>query len=407
MHRSLVLLPILGLSVSAQSLNATGLIQALQGAGLTGLASAAALANQTEAGQSLIQALVSGNNYTVFAPNNAAFQAPAVAAITDADTIAAILAYHVLPGSYANATDKTAELQSGVAPSVTVGRSVLTNSSFVNLEGGKGQVCAWTRNNASSPIYFLDQTPENTVLSTIAVGNLLVATISGVLIPPGNLSTVAVANNLTMLATVGTTVSIPDFYGNGTSATVVEALESSQTKGFTLFAPDNAALTAASSALASLANNQTALLTLLGAHYINGTSYYSPELLGASGDFISASGQTLKFSSNSTGAYVTTQTGSEARIVKSDVLVENGVVHIIDGVLVNLNSNPAAASSAYNSATSVAGQSTTQTGPVGPTSTSTGSGSGSGGKNGALSVRSSSTVAGVALGLALFMGLVL
>jgi uncharacterized surface protein with fasciclin (FAS1) repeats len=44
------------------------------------------------------------------------------------------------------------------------------------------------------------------------------------------------------------------------------------------------------------------------------------------------------FSSNSSGAYVTSGgSGASARIVKSDVLVENGVVHVIDRVLVNLD----------------------------------------------------------------------
>lgn len=76
------------------------------------------------------------------------------------------------------------------------------------------------------------------------------------------------------------------------------------------------------------------------AQYINGTSYYSPELLANSSStaFTSASGQTFAFSSNSSGAYVTSGNGgASARIVKSDVLTENGVVHVIDRVLVNLN----------------------------------------------------------------------
>lgn len=79
---------------------------------------------------------------------------------------------------------------------------------------------------------------------------------------------------------------------------------------------------------------------MVSTQYINGTSYYSPELLANSSSttFTSASGQPFAFSSNSSGAYVTSgSTGASARIVKSDILTENGVVHVIDRVLVNLN----------------------------------------------------------------------
>lgn len=70
------ILPLLCFSLAsayAQSLNATGLISALQAAGLTSLADAAQKANETTAGQQLLSALVNGtHNYTVFAPNNEA-----------------------------------------------------------------------------------------------------------------------------------------------------------------------------------------------------------------------------------------------------------------------------------------------------------------------------------------------
>jgi hypothetical protein len=79
----------------------------------------------------------------------------------------------------------------------------------------------------------------------------------------------------------------------------------------------------------------------------------------------------------STGVFVTSGSSS-AKIVQSNVLTSNGVVHLIDAVLLNTASNPAAASSAYHSATSVAAAQTgQQTGPVGSSSTSSTSHSGS------------------------------
>lgn len=61
-------------------------------------------------------------------------------------------------------------------------------------------------------------------------------------------------------------VTVPDFYGNGTNATIIEALEANRTKGYTLFAPDNQALENAGPALTALTANDTALLALLGNH---------------------------------------------------------------------------------------------------------------------------------------------
>ena len=80
--------------------------------------------------------------------------------------------------------------------------------------------------------------------------------------------------------------------------------------------------------------------------YINGTSYYSPTLLQASSPpFISESGQPFTFSTNSSGEYVTSG-NTTAKIVKSNVLVKNGVVHVIDNVLLNVAFDDAKADAA-------------------------------------------------------------
>lgn len=78
---------------------------------------------------------------------------------------------------------------------------------------------------------------------------------------------------------------------------------------------------------------------------INGTSVYSP-LLAGSQKYTTSAGETMSFSINATGQYVTLGNVT-ALIVQPDVLLPNGVVHIIDRVLVDTDSNPSAASSAY------------------------------------------------------------
>jgi type IV secretory pathway TrbL component len=104
-----------------------------------------------------------------------------------------------------------------------------------------------------------------------------------------------------------------------------------------------------------------------------------------------SSGQYIMASDNHT----LTVGQSLVQVVTPDVILQNGVVHVINGVFLDTNTNAGAASSAYVSATSAAGTApkTTETAPIGNTATMsmTGSGasssssSGSGGKNGAVS----------------------
>ncbi|KAF8054323.1 Fasciclin domain-containing protein [Lyophyllum atratum] len=404
------------LHAQAQSLDAPGLMSAFQKAGLTSFATALGKVNGTKPGQDMMAALVNGNNYTVYAPNNAAFDAPAVASVSNnPQLLAQVLSYHVVPGYFVNSTQGNASLACAVLPSVTVAHTLLTDGTLVDLEGNNAQVVAWTRNDmtSNSTIYFLNQKPEVTVLTTMAVGHILVATISNVLMPPGSFDKVAAANNLTSLNGIVDMVAVPSFFPNGTNATVEQALEANRTQGYTFFAPDDAALKNAQSTLTGLVNNQTALLALLSNHYINGTTYYSPQLDSSSSNFVSAAGQSLTFNANSSGTYITSANGASAKIIKTDVLTDRGVIHIVDHVLVNLNRDDAKAMSAYQSATSAAAQRPTQTGPIGASSTSSSGGSTGGGGHGtkntaiAMGVASAGGAVAVgALGWILFMGLV-
>ncbi|KAG6853023.1 hypothetical protein C0991_007432 [Blastosporella zonata] len=218
----LAILFLLGLGLHAQAQNSSALINSLNGAGLTSLASALQRANGTQEGQSLINQLTSGN-HTVFAPNNQAFDAPGVSSATNnSQDLANILAYHVLHGNFVNSSINSSTLDSGVLPNVTLGHTLLTNSSLVQLEGNKPQVIAWSRNDSNGQIYFLNQNPQVNVVNTTDFGNgLLVATVDGVLKPPGNVSTVLAQNNLTGVMGLLNMVNVPGFYPNGTNATAI------------------------------------------------------------------------------------------------------------------------------------------------------------------------------------------
>ena len=64
---------------------------------------------------------------------------------------------------------------------------------------------------------------------------------------------------------------------------------------------------------------------------INGTTLYSP-LLAGSQNYTSTAGESLSFSLNGTGQYVTLG-NTTARLLKTDMLTNSGVVHVVDTLL--------------------------------------------------------------------------
>jgi uncharacterized surface protein with fasciclin (FAS1) repeats len=60
---------------------------------------------------------------------------------------------------------------------------------------------------------------------------------------------------------------------------------------------------------------------------------------------VSSAGENSTFFTNSSGTFVSSN-GITALIVQPDVLLSNGVVHVIDKVLINTQTNETAASSA-------------------------------------------------------------
>jgi len=332
--RSSFLLPVVAASVAvAQQVNTTyvtGLVNALNSAGLTSLVSALTPLTSNPQGQALVSQLPNGTR-TVFAPNNDALNG--YSGSPSADTIA----YHILTGNFSVnglSTD----------PTHTIGRTFLNDSNVVQLEGGKSQVLAfdkWSNGSVSiinQPGYVFAQN------NTITYENLLIYIIPAVLHYPDPIS-----------ETIG---NLSSFQSLVNQAGALPALEAAH--GITIFAPNNDAISNAQNSLNGA--NSSTVLTVLGNHIINGTSVYSSQL--GSG-FTSASGEGFSFNTNSSGTFVTSGS-STARIVQTDTLVENGVIHVIDGVLLNTQSNPSAAASAYSAATSSAASATSSpSGPVG------------------------------------------
>lgn len=79
---------------------------------------------------------------------------------------------------------------------------------------------------------------------------------------------------------------------------------------------------------------------------INGSVAYSTLL--ASTNYTSAAGEPFRFIKNDTGSFIISG-NTTARILSADIPIENGVVHVIDRVLVNSESNTEAAEAAVSS----------------------------------------------------------
>jgi uncharacterized surface protein with fasciclin (FAS1) repeats len=384
---SAVILTLTATLANAQQNSTTylaGLVQTLNNAGLTSLANAVGLVNSTSAGSQLLSSLSNtNNNYTVFAPNNDAFSN----ATSDPNAITDVVAYHVVFGHFKNVTDY---------PNTTIGRTALGDPSVVMLEGNKNQVVAWAR-RSDGLVHVLNQnqTDDPHVEQLLSYQNLDIYVINGVLTYPADIRNTYKSNTqLSGFATLANSTEVPIWdTGNNTTENVTVTDVLYGVRGLTLFVPSNDA----ASQLSQFSSNETELWDILRNHVINATTVYSPSFVNVT--YTSAAGENLHFSSNSSGKFVTSG-NTTAAIIQPDVLLKNGVIHIIDRVLLNADVNEGAASHAYSSATSAAGHSSTETGPVG---VPTGGSNNGGTKNGAVgSVKGVSTfsvvVASVILG---------
>ncbi|KAF9643665.1 FAS1 domain-containing protein [Thelephora ganbajun] len=367
----------------------SGLLQTLNNAGLTCLASAVGSVNSTSTGNQLLANLSNQkNNYTVFAPNNDAFSNAPSSATQDPNVLTDVVAYHVVFGHFPNVTDY---------PNTTIGRTSLEDSSVVMLEGNKSQVVAWARRE-DGQVHVLNQNRTNNphISQQISYQNLNIYVIDGILDYPADINRTFQSNSdLTGFANLADNTDVPIWStGDHTNknTTVAEVLYG--IRGLTLLVPSSQA---SIQEIPQISSNHTQLWAILRNHIINGTTVYSPSFVNST--HVSAAGQNLHFSSNSTGKFVTSG-NTTARIVQPDVLTKNGVLHIIDRVLLNSEVNENAADHAYSSATELAGHSSTETGPVGvPTGGSNGS---IGGVNGAVGNWKGLSVFGVtALSIAL------
>lgn len=283
---------------------------------------------QADAG--LVETLNGDGPFTVFAPTNAAFASlldtlgDDYNSLSDFDTdeekqlLVSILTYHVVAGNAAFSTD----LSDGQSIETFQGENI-----GIKIQDGTVHVEDATDMNAS------------VVLADVEASNGVVHIINKVLLPQETLDALAPG----MLNIVETAQDVPDL------STLVAALiqadaglvETLSGDGpFTVFAPTNDAFTTFLNDLGSSYNSlsdfdtdeEKALLAkLLTYHVVSGASVASTDLSDHL-EITTVQGESL-FALLGTGVQIRDKSHIDANVTTPDVTTSNGIVHIVDKVL--------------------------------------------------------------------------
>lgn len=235
--------------------------------------------------------------------------------------VGAVLMYHVLNGTY---------YADNVTDTPTFIPTLLSNSSYENVTGSQviealaedsgddGTTVSFysalkAQANVTTAVRSILFTSTNLWLANIRVQDIefeggVIHIINDVLMIPMNLSATAIGGGLSAVA------------GALTATEQVSQLE--ELEDVTVFAPNNDAFAAIASLVGNLSSDD--LSSVLAYHVISGSVLYSSDL--SNGTQESLGGDDLDITISEEGdVYV-----NAARVVVSDILIANGVVHVID-----------------------------------------------------------------------------
>ncbi|KAL2162941.1 hypothetical protein VTH06DRAFT_6777 [Thermothelomyces fergusii] len=284
--------------------------------------------------QSLIyQILNNAKGVTLLAPSNNALNQTFSTSLagelaSDPNFLTAFLAYHVLDGVHL-----VSDLSNARSSSVP---TFLNMEAYSNVSGGQvvhtlsenGAITLVTGNNMQSNLQPYD--------FDYAGGTLHI--VDSVLTIPGSLTNTLIAG--------GFTAAVGALRRAGVEAPLGEAAD------VTVFVPTNDAFNAIGSLVSSMTSEQ--LTAVVNYHVVPGKVLYSELISG--GSEATAEGGSVNFRLKDGALFV-----NSARVLIADILVANGVVHIIDGVLNPANTtatpdpNAATQPPAFNGASSATG----------------------------------------------------
>jgi len=277
----------------AQALNSSSQLSSLSGVlALPGLSE-------------LVQSLSSAQNVTILAPSNEAFAQvdnETLAALTaNEGLLTALLQYHVLNGSI---------LSSAITNQSQFVPTLLSNQLFTNVTGGQVVEAVASGGNVT----FFSGLLSNSSVTQADVNFTggVIHVIDRLLVLPEVISDTLTTANLTGLR------------GALNATNLLEAVDT--IPDVTIFAPSTEAFSNIGSALANATTEEIA--SILTYHVVNGTVGYSSGIKNGT-VLTTLNGQNLTITIGEEGRIFV----NNARVTIPDILVANGVVHVIDEVL--------------------------------------------------------------------------
>jgi uncharacterized surface protein with fasciclin (FAS1) repeats len=266
----------------------------------------------------LVDTLSAKGPYTVFAPTNEAFEALPAGTVDELlkpenkDQLAAILTYHVVEGKV-------------MAGDLTDGQEITTVQGGTLTVGIDGDKVTLTDENGAT---------VNIVDTDIDAGNGVIHVIDGVVTPKAD-----DAAGTEETASAGTIVDVAS--GNDDFSTLVAAVTAADLGGtlsgegpYTVFAPTNeafAALPAGTVDELLKPENKDQLAAILTYHVVEGKVMAADLTDGQ--EITTVEGGTLTVGIDGDKVTLTDENGATVNVVTADVAADNGVIHVIDGVV--------------------------------------------------------------------------
>lgn len=251
--------------------------------------------------------LPSTQGVTILAPNNDAFNKIPYSSLNDAfkdnnqDVITNVLEYHILQG-----TRLAAQLTPGTPVFIP---TLLTSTEYTNVTGG--QRVENVKQAGDVVVFVSGQGSRSTLTQAdLQFNGGVVQVIDSLLIPPTNVTETTNAFNLTSLE------------GALYASDLVDTF--TDTPNVTVFAPANEAFQALGSAITNLTADQIA--TIIEYHLLPQTIYSTGLTNGSK--FLTEQGENITVLHSGNNVYI-----NSAQLLQSDILIANGVLHVIDNVL--------------------------------------------------------------------------